>query len=104
MLVPRMGIAGASLTVLGVNLLMGLTYWILLGKKWTLPLWRGFARPLLPAVPAILLAFLVKDWPLLPRMAVPAALYLALWIPAGGISLLVAGRNRDEMKEPDIGR
>jgi len=103
MLVPKMGIAGASLTVLGVNLLMGLTYWLLLGKSWTLPLWRGLARPLLPAIPAILLAFLVSEWSLLPRMAVPAILYLALWIPAGGISLLTAGRDQSEMKEQNPG-
>jgi len=104
LLVPRMGIAGASMTVLGVNLLMGLTYWILLGRDWTMPLWKGLTRRLLPAVPAILVAFLVSDWSLLPRMAAPAALYLALWIPAGGISLLTGRTDQNETGVQEKGR
>lgn len=96
LLVPKMGIAGASLTVLAVNILIVAVYWVLLGRSWPLPMWRGLAKPLLPAVPAILLAIVIGDWPLIPRMVAPLVLYAAIWIPSGGLSLLTAREsNRD---------
>ncbi len=94
-LLPRMGLPGAAVTVIAVNLFMSLAYYVVLRGRNPLPLLSGSLLPAACALPPLGLMVLTTGWPLVPRMLAPFLLYLVLWGATGGLSMLTGGEAGD---------
>jgi O-antigen/teichoic acid export membrane protein len=88
-LIPMIGLPGAAIMVAASNGVMALLYFVVLRKLGPLPLLGGIWKPAISALAGVLVIYMTRNIPSLPvRMLTPAAAYLAVWLPLGGLKPL----------------
>jgi len=88
-LIPMIGLPGAAIMVAASNGVMALLYFLVLRKFGPLPLLGDIWKPAISALAGVLVIYMTRSIPSLPvRMLIPAAAYLAVWLPLGGLKPL----------------
>ncbi|MBN1434672.1 flippase [Candidatus Fermentibacterales bacterium] len=89
LLVPRIGMTGSAVMATLSGALMGGLFLLHLGRMGPLPLLRGSWRPLVAGVASGATALVLRDSPCVAiRVILPAASFLVVWIPLGGLDPL----------------
>jgi O-antigen/teichoic acid export membrane protein len=92
LLLPRMGLPGAGIAFLATSLLECVLFYLLIRQRGSLPLLLAVWKPLVAAVPSAAAALLLPKSPPLLRPLAALAVFLAVWVPLGGLRYLAPGR------------
>lgn len=91
-LLPRIGLMGAGAAVILSDLVMALLFYVALRREGPMPVFRQAWKPALAAVPSAASALLLSEACTIVRLAVPAAVFLAVWVPLRGLETLRMAR------------